>query len=178
MTLLTPDGKPYQCVGSIQQFDPENPEHDLFNMWDEEIIRMGGSPIFYYECLIQTATIDPLYREDRGKLWCPEPIQLWANYEPVEQQNFASNFGIDSADEVKFELNYQAVLRAIGHPPKVGSRIQTPHKNENWIIVQRKVGEFKLWGELRLFLVCERWQENTADGLGDMPQKKPDFTIN
>lgn len=178
MTLLNASGTPYRTLGCLQQFDPENPVHNLFNMWDEEAIKIGGSPIFYYECLIQTQTIDPLYREDRGKLWCPEPIQLWAVYEPVEQQNFQSMYGIDSQDEMKFELNYRAVLRELGHPPKVGSRIQTPHKNENWIIVQRKVGEFKMWGEIRLNLLCERFQENTTTGEGEIEQKKPNFTIN
>jgi hypothetical protein len=178
MTLRNLDGTPYRTAGSIQQFDPENPEHNLFNLWDQEIIKAGGSPIHYYEVFIQKATADPVYREDRGKLFAPVPIELWASYEPVEQQNFQSAFGIDSPDEVKFELNYRAVLQAIGHPPKVGSRIFTPHKRENWIIVQRKLGEYKMWGELRLMLICERWQESLSTPDGVKEQKQPDFTIN
>jgi hypothetical protein len=171
-------GTPYKAIGSLQQFDPENPAHDLFNSWDEEIIKIGGSPIYYYEVFIQRATIDPLYWEDRGKLFSQVPVQLWSFYEPVSQQNFQSTFGLDSPDELMFELNYRAVLKAVGHPPKVGSRIFTPHKRENWLIVQRKLGEYRLWGELRLQLVCERFQEDIITGEGNVTNRAPDFTIN
>ena len=176
--LFNADGTPYKVVGSMQQFDPGNPEQNLFNQWDEEIIEMSGSPIFYYEVFIQSQTIDPLHREDRGKLWSPIPVQLWAYYDPVEQQNFQGTFGIDSEDDVTFELNYRAVLNTLGHPPKVGSRIYTPQKRENWEIIQRKVGEFKLWGELRLKLLCTRFQEDVATGEGQVKQATPDFKIN
>jgi hypothetical protein len=74
------DGTPYQVSGSISQFDPNNPEHDLFNQWDAELIATQ-SPIYYYEVMIQPQTVDPLYLEDRGKLWCPNGIQLFCFYE-------------------------------------------------------------------------------------------------
>ena len=69
MTIYNNDGTEYKAVGDIRQFDPENPDICLFNLWDEEIIRMGGSPIFYYEVFIQQGTVDPLYWEDRGKIF-------------------------------------------------------------------------------------------------------------
>lgn len=175
--LKNPDGTPYKAVGDIQQFDPENKEHNLFNLWDEEIIRMGGSPIFYYEVFIQNSTVDPLYVEDRGKIFSNHPIQLYAVYEPIPSQNQMNAFGFDSPDEMIFELNYRSVLRQIGHPPKIGSRIFTPHLREDWVIVQRNLGEFKLWGTLRLQILAQRFQESTTTGEGRVTQKKPDFKI-
>lgn len=177
MAIRDSNGKPFTTSGSMQQFDPENPEHCLFNLWDEEVIRIGGSPIFYYEVFIQIGSLDRLYREDRGKLWSNHPIQLWAVYEPVPPQNFQNVFGIDSPDEMVFELNYQAVLRDVGHPPKIGSRIFTPHKREDWVIIQRNLGENKLWGEIRLQLLCQRFQESVTTGEGKVTQKQPDFDI-
>lgn len=178
MPILNPDGTPYKAAGSLQQFDPESPDHCLFNQWDEEIIRIGGSPIFYYEVIIPSGTIDPLYRESRGKMWSNIPIQLYCTYEPVPSQNLQSAFGIDSPDEMMFEFNFQAVLRELGHPPKIGSRLFTPHKREDWEIIQRNTGEYKLWGELRLQLLCEKFQESVTTGEGKVTQKKPDFRIN
>ncbi len=172
------DGTPYKPVGDIQQFDPENPEHDLFNMWDEEIIRMGGSPILYHEVFIQSGTVDPLYWEDRGKIFSNNPVQLYGLYEPIPSQNYMSAFGFDSPDEMMFEFNYKSVLRQIGHPPKIGSRLHTPHLREDWVIVQRMTGEYKLWGSLRLQILCQRFQESTTTGEGKVTQKKPDFKIN
>jgi hypothetical protein len=177
--ILNPDGTTYSPVGSIQQFDPENPELCLFDLWDEEIIKMGGSPIFYYEVFIQTNTIDPIYIEDRGKLFSNNPVQLYCTYEPIQSQNAMTAFGIDAPDEMIFEFNYRSVLRTIGHPPKIGSRLFTPHLRENWVIIQRNLGEFKLWGALRLQILAQRFQESVTTGEGKISQAKnqPDFKI-
>lgn len=178
MTLYFPSGTPYRAVGSIQQFDPENPEFNLFNMWDQEVIQMGGSPIFYYEVFIPPNTIDPLYWESRSKLYSNYPIQLWCFYDPQIAENTQNQFGIDSITENVFEFNVRDVLNRVGHLPKVGSRLFTPHKREHWKILQRNMGEFKMWGELRLQLIAERFQETITENAGSVTQAEPDFKIN
>jgi hypothetical protein len=177
MILRNPDGSQYNVVGSLQQFDPENPEHCLFNQWDAEAIRIGGSPIFYYEMFIQVATLDPIYREDRGKIFSNHPVQLFCYYEPVANQKYQNMFGIDGLDEMVFSFNYQDVLNTIGHPPKLGSRMFTPHLRENWVIVQRNLEEYKLWGALRIDIFCKKFQESTTTGEGRVTQKQPDFAV-
>lgn len=162
MPLLTPDGKPYQASGSLNQYDPNNPQHALFNLWDEDAIRQGGSPIFYYELFIPTGEIDTDYWEARGALFSPVGTEIWAAYDPQASQNYMNMFGMDSPVEVIFELNAKAVIKAIGHMPKIGSRIETPHLGENWEIVQRNLGEFKMWGALRVQLICRKFQETTT----------------
>src|SRR5262245_40779888 len=142
------DGTPYKLSGSLDTFDPLNPEHFLLNSFDSELIEIAGTPILYYEVFIQRQTIDHLYREDRGKIWSTNPITLRGYYEPIPSQNYMNMFGIDAPDELQIMFNYRAVLKAIGHPPKIGSRIYTPHKGENWVVIQRNVGDFFLWGEL------------------------------
>lgn len=175
--IRNPDGTPYKVLGSTQQFDPESSQHDLFNDWDQEALQRGGSPLYYYEMLVQPQTVDPIYLEDRGKLFTNHPVMLWCTYEPIPSQNLLNQFGIDAPDEMKFELNYRAVLRAIGHPPKLGSRLYSPHLRENWVIVQRNLGEFKMWGALRLELICQRFQESLTTGEGKVTQKQPDVKI-
>lgn len=177
MSLKNCDGTPYRLRGSIQQYDPLDRNHDLFNLWDEEAIRRGGSPIYYYEVIITQNMIDPIYLEARNKLFSNNPVQLWTTYEPIRSQNFINQFGIDAPDEMKFELNYRSVLKAVGHPPKIGSRLFTPHLRENWVIVQRNLGEFKLWGALRIELICQRFQEDVVTGDGKVTQKEPDLKI-
>jgi hypothetical protein len=164
----------------LAQFDPENPDLNLFNSFDAEIIDIAGSPIFYYELFIQKQTIDPLYREDRGKIWSITPIELKGYYEPITSQNYVNMFGTDAPDEMKFEFNYREVLKKLGHPPKLGSRLFTPHKRENWVIVQRNVGEFRLWGELRLLIIAQRFQESvtTKEGAVTQGQVQPPFNLN
>jgi hypothetical protein len=174
-SICNPDGTPYQLGGSLQQFDPDNPDLDLFNLWDEEAIKIGGSPIFYYEVFIQVQnTFDPFYVEDRGKIYSNNPRQLYCSYEPVTPPTYMTQFGPDGyTPDMKFEFNYKAVLKAIGHPPKIGARLFTPHKRENWKIVERQTGEYKMWGELRLTLICERFIESRTTGEGRVTQKQP-----
>lgn len=172
------DGTPYQPSGSLQQFDPENRELDLLNLWDEELIELGGSPIFYYEVFIQKQTIHPILREDRGKIFYNNPVQLHCYYDPLASQNYQNMFGVDSPNEIQFQFNYNAVLKALGHPPKIGSRLFTPHKRENWVIVQRNLADFNFWGQLRLIIMASAFQESTTTNEGKSTQAQPDFKLN
>ena len=178
MAILNADGSKFELTGSLQQFDPDNPEHDVFNLWDQEIIEIGGSPLFYYEIFINVNNIDHLYAEARDKIWSQHPIKVQAYYEPIHSQNYMSSFGIDSPDEMMFEFNYRHVLGTIGHAPKIGARIFSPHKKENWVVIQRNVEVFKMWGEIRLQVMCERFQESLTTGEGKVTQRQPDFKVN
>lgn len=164
------DGTPYKLAGSLSTFDPNNPDHFLLNSYDAELIQIAGTPILYYEVFIQRQTIDPLYREDRGKIWSNNPVQLYGYYEPIPSQNYMNMFGIDAPDELQFQFNARQVLKTIGHPPKIGSRLYTPHKGENWVIIQRNYGDFFLWGELRMTVIVQRFQETTTTGQGRVTQ--------
>lgn len=177
MAIRNDDGSTYVPTGSLQQFDPNNPEFGLFNIWDQEAIAIGGTPVYYYEVKIQMNTVDPLYLEDRGKLWSPKPICLQGYYEPTSSKNDMTVFGVDSPDELMIEFNYQDVLAKIGHPPRIGSRFFTPHRRENWVLRQNNVEEFKLWGELRLQCMCGRFQESLTTGEGKVTQSSPNTPL-
>ncbi len=167
--MLRADGSPYTTAGKLQQYNPGSNNHKLFDIWDQAAIKQGGSPIYYSEVFIPTAVIDTDYLEARGKLWSPNPIELWCFYEPITSQNYMNSFGFDSPDDVIFELNVKATLAACGHMPRLGSRIFTPHLGEYWKIIQRNLGEFKMWGALRLQLICRRWQDSVTDNSTKIP---------
>ncbi len=177
--IRNPDGTPYQLNYGIEQYNPNAPEHALFAEWDEEAIRRGGSPIYYYEMFIQPQTVDPIYLEDRGKLFSPNPIELYCTYEPRRSQNIAGQFGIDDVGaEMIFQFNYKALLKAVGHPLKDGSRLYTPHLGENWVIIQRNIAEFTMWGVLRFEAICQKFQESLTAQDGNVTKKKPvDYKI-
>lgn len=177
MGLKNLDGTPYKLKGSVQTYGNSERTQDLFNIWDQEAILRGGSPIYYYEVIITQNMIDPIYLEARNKLFSNNPIELWSNYEPIRSQNLLSQMGLDSQDEMRFELNYKAALKAVGHPLKIGSRIFTPHLSENWVIIQRNLSEFKLWGALRLEIVCQRFQEDVVTGEGKVTARNPENKI-
>jgi len=175
------DGSPYQPTGSLQVFDPNNTEERaLLNEFDAEIIRINGTPLFYYEYIIDSnnQTLDSLYLEARGAMFATLPITLFAAYEPLTSQGYLNMFGIDSPDMMTFELNYDAVIGAIGHPPLVGSRLFSPHRGENWEIIQRSAGDWKLWGQIRMILECKRFQESLTRGEGKVTQPQNSYKVN
>lgn len=174
MAIKNPDGSEYQVSGCIHQYDSQNLEHDLFNVWDQESIEMGGSPLYYYEVFIDHSSIDPLYLEARSKVFSPVPVILYGYYEPAPQLNMVGVWGIDGGpDEIMFEFNYQHVLKKLGKIPKIGSRIFSPHKRENWQIIQLGTEVYKLWGELRLQMICHKFQESLTTGEGKVTEKSP-----
>lgn len=179
MAIKNADGSTYNPTGSLIQFDPQNPEFDLFNLYDFEVIQIGGAPLQYYDLFINVNNIDELYMEARDKLWSPVPICIYGYYDPIPSSNMMGVFGVDSPDEMMFEFNYRHVLTQLGKPPKIGARIFSPHKQEHWVIIQRNVEVFKLWGELRLQVMCKRFQESLTTGEGKVTQERQtDFQIN
>lgn len=172
--ILNKDGTPYKPSGSIKQYNPNNKTQELFNKYDQEVAQLYGSPIYYYEVMIQFNSIDKLYLEDRSKLWKPNPITLYATYEPIEPQNPSTNFGIDGMGDVVFQTNARYVWNTLRGYPKRGSRIHTPHLAENWVVVDYKLTTFQGWGSLHLQIVCERFQDNLTDAstLNRNPEKE------
>lgn len=169
--INNPDGSPFKFSGSSSVYENKNKLLALFDKWDQEALIMGGSPIYYYEVLVPVDKIDQ-YLENRSKVWHVVPNKLWANYEPVGGQASQSQFGLDSYDEVMFELNANSTLQEIGHMPVVGSRIYTPHKGEHWEVVTRHLAEYKAWGATRLQLLCKRWQRDVKEPLPPPPPEQ------
>ena len=59
------DGTPYQVVGELRVFDPcDSRERQLQSSYDAEILQFSGAPILYYEYILDSAMIDPIYHEE------------------------------------------------------------------------------------------------------------------
>ena len=173
MTIRRPDGRPYQVSGTLNQLLPDSPSHDLFNEWDSEAIRLGGTPLLYYEMFIPSQHIDKLYHESRTKIWTQHPVELFGIYEPIPSQMASGLFGIDSPDDIVLYTNYRDILNRIGHLPVIGSRIHTPHLREDWEIIDRKLGDFHRWKVYRMEIHCRRFQESLTTGEGKVTQAQP-----
>ena len=138
MAIYRPDGTPYKTLGSLNQIQPDSPSHDLFQSWDAEITRLGGSPLLYFEMFIPAAGIDEQYMETRNPVWSQHPTEIFGTYDPIPSELSMGMFGVDSPnDTMTFYCNYKDTLSRIGHLPIIGSRIYTPHLRENWEIINR-----------------------------------------
>lgn len=173
--MLRPDGKPYKAAGSMRQFNPNSRQHDLFNLWDQQAIKQGGTPLYYYEVFIPTGEIDKTYWEARGKIYSKNPIEIWGTYDPMPDQNYMNSFGFTAPADQIVDCNAKAVIKAIGHMPKIGARLYTPHLGHNWEIVQRNLGEYKMWGALRVQLVLKSFTESLTTQEGKVTDTSPNI---
>lgn len=172
------DGKPYKPSGCYQLFNDKLPERDLVNKWDAEALKMGGSPIYYYEIFIDINNIDPLLMESRAPIWSQVPITLYGTYPIAASENNQGFWGLDNpTGEVPFEFNYKNVLETLGHPPKIGSRLQTPFLNEQWEIIENKTGDYRFYQSTRLICICSRFQEDRVSGTSIAKQPDVNFEI-
>ena len=175
MTIFNTDGTPYKVSGTLRQLIPDSPTHERFQEWDAETIRLGGTPLLYYEVFIPSQHVDPQYHEARTKLWTQHPVEIFAVYDPIPSEMAQGLFGIDSPqDQMTFMCNYRDTLDRIGHLPVIGSRIHAPHLREEWEIIDRKLGDFHRWKVYRLEIHCQRFQENLTTGEGKVTASKPD----
>lgn len=170
------DGTPYKLKGEFSAYDPENKSLELINKWDQELIRMNGTPVYYYQVIIDTNMIDEVYNEARNKLFNPCFIKMWCNYQPQDQQNLSTLFGMDGSpdEEIILEFNYQSIKNCIPDISKmIGSRIFTPHRRENWIVIDYKLSDFKLWSAFRLLVHCKKFQETSTTSNGEVTKINP-----
>jgi hypothetical protein len=171
MVIRNPDGTVYKPAGTLSQLIPDSPTHDLFDLWDQEVIKLGGSPLLYYEVIIPQSAIDKQYIEARTKLWTQHPVEIFAVYDPVPSPLDQGLFGIDGPTDMVFYTNYRATLNAIGHLPIIGSRIWSPHLRENWEVIDRKLGDFYRFNVFRCEIHCKRFQETLTTGEGQVTQQ-------
>ena len=88
----------------LSLFDQTNNDINLFNLVDDEIIRLGGSELLYHK-FRRSEDFDEVYRESRGKVIDTAPIVVHGHYNPTVLEESLTEFGIcllytsDAADE-------------------------------------------------------------------------------
>ena len=63
----------------LNLFDPKNPDINLFNIVDDEIIRLSGSKLEFYRLYVDSTDIDDVYQEVRQKVVSRQPITVFGH---------------------------------------------------------------------------------------------------
>ena len=170
MAVRKKDGTIYKLAGTLSQLLPDSPTNELFNEWDQELIRLGGSPILYYKVFIPRSGVDEQYMECRTKVWSQTPIELFGMYDPIPSQLNQGLFGIDGPDQIIIQTNYKDTIDKLGHLPIIGSRIYTPMLREQWEIIDRKLDQFNRWQVYHVLIHCQRFQDTLTNPAGSVSQ--------
>lgn len=135
----------------LSLFDKDNPDKNLFNLVDDEIIKLSGSELLLFKYL-PSDDIDPVYMESRQKTFHPTPIKLFGNYDPRPLEEGLSQFGVEVQNDQVFVFNKSYVERKVGRPIIIGDIIQTIFQNMKFEVFQVQEDAFEAYGIYHLMV--------------------------
>ena len=154
-------------TGELNFFDLANPDINLFNLVDEEMIRISGSPLLYYPYIPSQSNYDPVYMEERNKPISTEPIEIYGHYEPKVVEEVLSQFGIELTNDQLFVFNKSYIDQKIVGGIKVGSVIKPKFQNMKFEIFEVQEESFEIYGVYHL--VCSGKLLRDSSDVQDTP---------
>ena len=165
-----------ESTSELNFFDPVNPDINLFNMVDDEMIKISGSEILYYQYVQGQDQFDNVYMEARNKPVSKDPILVFGHYEPKVLEENLTQFGIELTNDQIFIFNKSYMEQRIRGHLKAGDVLQPKFQNQKYEIIEVQEDSFELYGvyhlvcSARLLRDSEDVQDtpltNTADQLG------------
>lgn len=151
---VTPPPLPFleDSNGELNFFDPTNPDINLFNLVDDEMIKISGSELLYFRYLQSDAEYDEVYMEERNKPISKEPVLLYGHYDPTVLEENLSEFGIELTNDQVFTFNKSYVMQKLGASVKPGDVIQPRFQNQKYEIFEVQEDSFEIYGVYHL--VC------------------------
>jgi hypothetical protein len=156
--------------GILNLFDLDNPDVQLFNMVDDELIRVAGSPVFLYKFL-ESSKNDDVYQENTLKVIADDPITLWAHYEPRPIDEALTEFGIVLENDQTFTFNKSYAERVLGRPVIPGDILMPKFQNVKYEVYEVQEDAFEVYGVYHL--LC--WTRILRDD-DEITRKEQDFS--
>lgn len=156
----------------LSLFDRNNPDINLFNLVDEENIRLSGSKINYYKFVVSKSGYDEVYMEQRNKTISRTPILVYGHYDPKVIEEPLNQFGIQMTSDQLFTFNKSYMDKKLGRPPIVGDIIQPHFQNVRYEIFEVQEDSFEAYGVYHY--ICTAKVLRDSEDIQTMP--KPDVS--
>tara|TARA_R110000824_G_scaffold58612_6_gene158319 strand:- start:1121 stop:1720 length:600 start_codon:yes stop_codon:yes gene_type:complete len=153
--------------GELNFFDPTNPDINLFNMVDDEMIKISGSELLYYPYMRGESQYDSVYMEERNKPVASEPIVVYGHYEPKVMEENLTQFGIELTNDQLFVFNKSYIQQKIRDQVKPGDVIQPRFQNQKYEIFEVQEDSFEIYGVYHL--VCAARLLRDSSDVQDTP---------
>jgi len=149
----------------LSLFYQVNSDIGLFNLVDDEQIRLSGSKVLFYKYMRSTDNHDDVYMEERNKTISYEGVEVWAHYDPKPVEENLGEFGIELENEQIFVFNKSHVEQKIGRTPFPGDVIKPIFQNQKYEIFEVQEDEFHVYGvyHLNCFAKLLREHEDIQD---------------
>lgn len=124
-------------------------DQNLFNVIDQEQIRLAGSPLFIYK-YFQSVEIDDVYGEERNKVISVEPIKVYGHYEPKPIEENLTQFGIELSNDQQFTFNKSYIERKLGRSLIPGDIIKPEFQELKFEVFEVQEDSFEMYGVYHL----------------------------
>jgi len=153
--------------GQLNFFDPSNPDINLFNLVDDEMIKISGSQILYYQYLQGESQYDEVYMEARNKPISKQPVLVYGHYEPKVLEENLSQFGIELTNDQVFVFNKTYMEQRIKGHLKAGDVLKPKFQNQKYEIIEVQEDSFEIYGVYHL--VCTAKLLRDSSDVQDTP---------
>ena len=167
----------------LNLFDQNNPDINLFNLVDDENIRLSGSKLNIYK-FFRDSNYDEVYLEARNKVISKTPIEVYGFYEPKLLGENLSEFGIELTDDQMFSFNKSYVERKLSRSLHPGDVIEPLFQDRKYEVFEVQEESFEIYGVYHLICHCRLLRDSqdvqdsprvdaesidTLDGYGGTP---------
>lgn len=130
----------------LSLFDRDNPDINLFNLIDDEIIKIAGSELLYYKYYRSEKDWDEVYMEDKNKTITSQPIIVHGHYEPKALEKPLSEFGIELTNDQIFIFNKSYITQELHREPIEHDIIKPQFQNQRYEISEVQEDSFEIYG--------------------------------
>ena len=130
----------------LSLFDTNNPDLSLFNLIDEEQIRLSGSKILYYKYFQSEGTVDTIYMEEREKTLHSEPVSVFGHYNPTAVEENLTQFGIELTNDQLFIFNKSYMDRMLSRSPIPGDIVEPKFQKQKYELFEVQEDSFEVYG--------------------------------
>lgn len=143
----------------LKMFDIDNPDIQLFNMIDDEMIRLSGSELLIYKFL-RDNNHDDIYEENRMKVISKTPITTIGHYEPRALEENLTEFGIEITNDQLFTFNKSYIETVLKRPLIPGDIIQPKFQNLKYEVFEVQEDSFEAFGVYHLIASARVLRDN------------------
>jgi len=129
----------------LSLFDQTNNDINLFNLVDDEIIRLGGSELLYFKYR-RDEGYDDVYKEARSKVIDSEPLVVHGHYNPTVLEESLSEFGLELVNDQLFIFNKSYIEQKLRRSPIPGDVLKPKFQNQRYEIFEVQEDSFELYG--------------------------------
>ena len=127
-------------------FDRDSQDRNLFNLIDDEIIKLSGSEIILYKFFPSETARDDVYMEEKRKVISNVGITLYGHFEPRAIEENLTEFGVEVDNDQIFVFNKSYVEGVAGRAIVPGDILDPKFQNMKYEVFEVQEDSFEAYG--------------------------------